>query len=141
MAAGSEADVRPALRLGRGTGRIAQGALDPRVGHERRPRRRSRNADDRDRPLERGTRHRQVDTERLEKPDAVRQRRAARATGTVKALKGARYALWQNPENLTERQVAKLAWIAKTDPRLHRAYLLKEGLRHVLVGMLCSLDM
>src|SRR4051794_8144506 len=24
---------------------------------------------------------------------------------------------------------AKLAWIAKTDPRLHRAYLLKEGLR------------
>ena len=28
-------------------------------------------------------------------------------------------------------QSAKLAWIAKTDPRLHRAYLLKEGLRHV----------
>jgi transposase len=26
---------------------------------------------------------------------------------------------------------AKLAWIATTDPRLHRAYLLKEGLRHV----------
>ena len=25
----------------------------------------------------------------------------------------------------------KLAWIAKTDPRLYRAYLLKEGLRHV----------
>ncbi len=24
-----------------------------------------------------------------------------------------------------------MAWIAKTDPRLHRAYLLKEGLRHV----------
>ena len=47
------------------------------------------------------------------------------------ALKGARYSLWKNPENLTERQVAKLAWIAKTDPRLHRAYLLKEGLRHV----------
>lgn len=62
---------------------------------------------------------------------AVAQRRAARATGTAKALKGARYALWKNPENLTERQVAKLAWIAKTDPRLHRAYLLKEGLRHV----------
>ena len=42
---------------------------------------------------------------------------------------GARYALWKNPENLTEKQQAKLAWIAKTDPRLHRAYLLKEGLR------------
>ena len=26
---------------------------------------------------------------------------------------------------------AKLAWIAKTDPRLYRAYLLKEGLRYV----------
>jgi transposase len=41
----------------------------------------------------------------------------------------ARYALWKNPENLTTRQQAKLAWIAKTDPTLHRAYLLKEGLR------------
>ena len=29
---------------------------------------------------------------------AVGQRRAARATGTAKALKGARYALWKNPE-------------------------------------------
>jgi transposase len=62
---------------------------------------------------------------------AVTQRRAARATGTAKALKGARYALWKNPENLTDRQQAKLAWVAKTDPRLHRAYLLKEGLRLV----------
>jgi transposase len=62
---------------------------------------------------------------------AVTQRRAGRATGTAKALKHARYALWKNPENLTDRQAEKLAWIAKTDPRLHRAYLLKEGLRHV----------
>ena len=53
------------------------------------------------------------------------------ATGTAKALKHARYALWKNPENLTTRQQAKLAWIAKTDPTLHRAYLLKEGLRLV----------
>ena len=49
----------------------------------------------------------------------------------VRKLKGARYALWKNPEDLTDRQSAKLAWIAKTDPRLYRAYLLKEGLRHV----------
>jgi transposase len=49
----------------------------------------------------------------------------------ARALKHARYALWKNPENLTDRQRAKLAWIAKTDPRLHRAYLLKEGLRLV----------
>ncbi len=49
----------------------------------------------------------------------------------ARALKHARYALWKNPENLTERQTVKLAWIARTDPRLHRAYLLKEGLRTV----------
>lgn len=49
----------------------------------------------------------------------------------VKALKGARYALWKNPENLTATQQTKLAWIATTDPRLHRGYLLKEGLRTV----------
>lgn len=62
---------------------------------------------------------------------AVTQRRAGRASGHAKALKHARYALWKNPENLTVRQQAKLAWVAKTDPRLHRAYLLKEGLRLV----------
>lgn len=49
----------------------------------------------------------------------------------ARALKHARYALWKNPENLSERQEVKLAWIAKADPRLHRAYLLKEGLRTV----------
>ncbi|MFV0432761.1 MAG: ISL3 family transposase, partial [Leucobacter sp.] len=49
----------------------------------------------------------------------------------ARALKNSRYALWKNPEDLTERQTEKLAWIAKTDPRLHRAYLLKEGLRTI----------
>ncbi len=39
--------------------------------------------------------------------------------------------LWKNPEDLTTNQEAKLAWIAETDPRLYRAYLLKEGLRAV----------
>jgi transposase len=47
----------------------------------------------------------------------------------AKGLKGARYSLWKNPENLTENQQIKLAWIATTDPKLYRAYLLKEGLR------------
>jgi transposase len=46
-------------------------------------------------------------------------------------LKWSRWALWKNPENLTVKQHAKLAWIALTDPHLHRAYLLKEGLRYV----------
>jgi len=49
----------------------------------------------------------------------------------ARALKHARYALWKNPEDLTEKQAAKLAWIAQTSPKLYRAYLLKEGLRYV----------
>lgn len=64
-------------------------------------------------------------------PGAHSGRAVRRSTGDAQALKRSRWALWKNPENLTENQTAKLAWIAKTDPRLHRAYLLKEGLRHV----------
>lgn len=51
------------------------------------------------------------------------------STGSARDLKRARYTLWKNPENLTSRQQAKLAWIEKTHPYLYRAYLLKEGLR------------
>ena len=51
----------------------------------------------------------------------------------ARALKHARYALWKNPENLTAKQQTKLGWVAATDPVLHRAYLLKEGLRTVFV--------
>ena len=47
----------------------------------------------------------------------------------TRALQRARYALWKNPENLTSAQQTKLAWVATTDPELHRAYLLKEGVR------------
>ena len=54
-----------------------------------------------------------------------------RATASGPSHRTRRYALWKNPENLTESKHDKLAWIAKTDPRLHRAYLLKEGLRTV----------
>ena len=52
-------------------------------------------------------------------------------TGRAKHLKGCRYALWKNPDNLTERQQAKLAWIARHNTPLYRAYLLKEQLRLV----------
>lgn len=51
------------------------------------------------------------------------------AAARAKALKGARFALWKNPEDLTDKQHDKLAWIAANDPALHRAYQLKEGLR------------
>jgi len=47
-------------------------------------------------------------------------RPARRRCGEARSIKRARYALWKNPENLTEHQAAKLAWIAKTEPRLCR---------------------
>ena len=50
-------------------------------------------------------------------------------TGHAAELKGCRYALWKNPEDLTARQEAKLAFIAKVNTRLYRAYLMKEQLR------------
>jgi transposase len=50
-------------------------------------------------------------------------------SGQAAHLKGCRYALWKNPEDLTDRQQTKLAWIAKHNQRLYRAYLLKEQLR------------
>jgi transposase len=57
--------------------------------------------------------------------------RHAGMKGQAAELKGCRYALWKNPEDLTARQQAKLAWIATTNSRLYRAYLLKEQLRAV----------
>jgi transposase len=51
--------------------------------------------------------------------------------GDAQAIQRSRWALWKNPEDLTVKQTAQLAWIATSSPRLHRAYLLKEGLRHV----------
>jgi transposase len=60
-----------------------------------------------------------------------RARRQAADPELARRLKHSRHALWKNPEDLTARQQAKLAWIAANDPRLHRAYLLKEGLRTI----------
>jgi len=58
----------------------------------------------------------------------------ARRAGEIalaKDLKGARFALWKNPENLTPRQQLKLAQIQRINRRLYRAYLLKEQLRQI----------
>jgi transposase len=49
----------------------------------------------------------------------------------ARRLKGARFALWKNPENLTGRQHGKLAQVQQTNRRLYRAYLLKEQLRQI----------
>ncbi len=59
------------------------------------------------------------------------QARQAGEIAAAKDLKGARFALWKNPENLTDRQQTKLASVQKTNQRLYRAYLLKEQLRQI----------
>jgi transposase len=57
--------------------------------------------------------------------------RRAGETALAKDLKGARFALWKNPENLTGGQQVKLSTIQHTNQRLYRAYLLKEQLRQI----------
>jgi transposase len=57
--------------------------------------------------------------------------RRAGDTAAAREVKGARFALWKNPEDLTRRQRGKLARIAEVNRRLYRAYLLKEELRLV----------
>jgi transposase len=57
--------------------------------------------------------------------------RRAGEIAVARDLKGARFALWKNPENLTDRQQHKLADIQRTNARLYRAYLIKEQLRQI----------
>ena len=57
--------------------------------------------------------------------------RRAGQTQIARDLKGARFALWKNPERLTARQRLKLADVQTTNKRLYRAYLLKEQLRQI----------
>jgi len=54
-----------------------------------------------------------------------------RATARAKGIKNLRWVLWRNPQDLSEAQAAKLDWIERTHPGLHRAWALKEGLRWV----------
>jgi transposase len=68
--------------------------------------------------------------------DQVRRQtwNAARRGGQpalARELKGARFALWKNPEHLTVRQRGKLARVAQVNQQLYKAYLLKEELRLV----------
>jgi transposase len=50
----------------------------------------------------------------------------------AKALKYSRYALLKNPENLSDAQQTQLHFLTKANPKLYRAYLLKENLRLAL---------
>jgi transposase len=60
------------------------------------------------------------------------------------AIKGARYPLSKNPEHLTDGQAATIELVAKSNPRLYRAYLLKERLRllfqHAFAGAKAELE-
>ena len=48
------------------------------------------------------------------------------------AVKNLRYVLLKNQNDLSDNQKAQLQFLTKTNPRLYRAYLLKEGLRLAL---------
>jgi transposase len=50
-------------------------------------------------------------------------------THEAKEIKGSRFALWMNPEKLTEKHQAKLAHIQQTNKPLYRAYLIAQQLR------------
>lgn len=63
--------------------------------------------------------------------DVWNEARRSGQTEAAEGVKGARWALWKNPERLTKKQKVTLASVAKTNERLYRAYLLKEQLRHV----------
>jgi hypothetical protein len=47
--------------------------------------------------------------------------------GQAAHLKGCHYALWKNPDTLTDRQAAELAWIARHHSTLYRASLQPYG--------------
>jgi transposase len=57
--------------------------------------------------------------------------RKAGERDTAKLVKGARYALVKNPENLTDKQKARLSTLETLNRPLFRAYLLEETLRLV----------
>jgi transposase len=64
--------------------------------------------------------------------DVWNQARRAGDKDGARWLKGARWALWKNPERLTDPQGAKLELIKRTNEPLYSAYLLKEQLRETL---------
>jgi len=59
-------------------------------------------------------------------------RNAAEKKKAAGNLKGTRYALLKNPGNLTDKQKAQLEFLMVANPKLYRAYLLKEDLRLAL---------
>lgn len=77
------------------------------------------------------TAQRALDTVRT---GAAREARRRGDTAASRALFRARFALWKNPEQHSEAQAAKLAWVAAEHDRVHRAWQLKEHLRAVFAA-------
>jgi transposase len=67
-----------------------------------------------------------ADKERRHKP---KKGEGSSLKGKAEGIKGSRYALLKNPESLTGNQEATVEMIAISNPKLYRAYLLKEKLR------------
>jgi transposase len=61
----------------------------------------------------------------------TRQPRGAKGVGEGKVIADSRWALWKNPENLTDRQRKQLGYLLTMHPTLIDAWVLKEGLRRV----------
>ena len=61
----------------------------------------------------------------------ARKDKSAEGRAAARSVKGSKYSLLKNPEDLTERQASSLEAVARSDKRLYRGYLLKEGLRDV----------
>jgi len=66
------------------------------------------------------------------KRDDADAARIAAAREKADMIKGSAYALGKAPENLTENQKLKIKMIAVANPRVYRAYKLKEELRMIL---------
>ena len=76
--------------------------------------------------------HRQVKNLPKRKPGRPVKGKTTPEKKQAKTLKNLRYALLKNPENLSENQRTQLQFLTKANPKLYRAYLLKENLRLAL---------
>jgi len=66
------------------------------------------------------------------KKDDIEHAAVKSAKAKADGIKGAAYALGKAPENLTEKQKMQIDLIASQNPKLYRAYMLKEQLRLLL---------
>ena len=63
--------------------------------------------------------------------DKTEKERIKQAKKAAEELKGSKYALGKNPENLTPKQAERLALVQAEDPQLRRGHEMKEDLRLV----------